>query len=284
MGTGTSGDSSALTFSFPFKVLLFLPPSYQTVDTWNSSTYYKWGTTPILTSYFTTSYSGYTLHLYGGSNSQQQMVRISEDGKIIYLYASSSGNQFNLQNVTYYFAGIGGFDMGGQTEWTLTTSQMWIVPKTGKYQLELYGGRGGANMYSNSSDGSCTGGSSCQTYDSIQLTMNQQINVVIGEAGKSYSSQASTSGGATSFGTYTVSGGTRSFYGLNRQQYYYSLGSGARNKGTSGESGWELGKINPSTGTYRSVYRYGGYSYNSGNNIRYVNGGPRAVYLKYLGT
>lgn len=188
-----------------------------------------------------------------------------------------------MKNVTYYFAGIGGFDQGGQTEWILTTSQTWTVPRTGRYQLELYGGGGGANLYSNYSDGSCTGGSSCQTYDSIQLTINQQINVIIGEAGHSDMSYASTSGGSTTFGTYTVSGGTRSFYGLNRNQYYYSLGSGARNKGTNGQSGWSLDKINPNTGTYRSIYRYGGYSYISGSNARHAHCGPRAVYLKYLG-
>lgn len=178
----------------------------------------------------------------------------------------------------YFYVGFGGYDVGGQTEWLLTDSQTWVVPRTGKYYIELYGGGGGANMYSNT-DGSCTGGSSCQTYNSIQLTMNQPINVIIGKGGESSHSFGSTSGGNTSFGTYTVSGGKRTFLNENG----YSLCSRARNKGTSGQSGWGLNKINPNTGTYRSIYRYGGYSYYSGTTYRGSNGGPRAVYLKYLG-
>ena len=68
-----------------------------------------------------------------------------------------------------------------------------------------------------------------------------------------------------------------------RNQYYYSLGSGARNKGTSGQSGWGFDKINPNLGTYRSIYRCGGFSYYSSTTYRGSHGGPRAVYLKYLG-
>lgn len=282
-GTGTYGEDNPTTVTFPFAAsIIFIP--YISTTRLNSLVPRPLFAAQLSTTSWTSISSGNARHLY---------AKVSADNKTYYWCASrynsnytseAIANQYNTLGVTYYYVGFGNYDTGGQTEWILTSTQTWTVPRTGKYYIELYGGGGGANMYSSSSDGSCTGGSSCQTYDSIQLTINQQINVIIGEAGKSNISQTSTSGGSTTFGTYTVSGGTRSFYGLNRNQYYYSLGSGARNKGTSGQSGWGLDKINPNTGTYRSVYRYGGYSYNSGNNARYLNGGPRAVYLKYLGT
>ena len=34
---------------------------------------------------------------------------------------------------------------GGQTEWVITFSDTWTVPKTGRYMLELYGSGGGSS-------------------------------------------------------------------------------------------------------------------------------------------
>lgn len=110
--------------------------------------------------------------------------------------------------------GLGNYDTGGQTEWILTDSQTFTVPRSGRYYIELYGGgRGARSLYSSTFSyyptGYYTGRSSCQSYDSINLTINQQIKVVIGTGGTSRTEGSPTDGGATSFGDYVVEGGKK---------------------------------------------------------------------------
>lgn len=98
-----------------------------------------------------------------------------------------------------------------------------------------------------------------------------------------------TDGGATSFGSYTIEGGKKS-YGeiLSTGTNTYTIGSAVGNKRTSGTGTGsnEGSNTNPNKGIYGSQYGYGGYISTTGyqSNYRSVNGGPRAVYLKYLGT
>lgn len=94
----------------------------------------------------------------------------------------------------YYFTAIGGYDMGGGNEWIITSSGTWTVPRTGRYYIELYG-MGGIGQYYYSNFAS--GGSSCQSYDNVQMTKGSSIAVVIG----------SNSSSKTSFGSKSVDNG-----------------------------------------------------------------------------
>lgn len=151
---------------------------------------------------------------------------------------------------------------GGQTEWVITSSGSWTVPKTGRYMLELYGGGGGTSRLINSSG--YTGGASCQHYDSISLTKGDTINIVVGSGSK-----GQKAGETTSFGSYSVSGGGGSSTSV--------AGSGAGNYGAPGkrvvsnESGYSYG-----TGKFSDTYGFGA-------STATTTGGDGAVYLKYLG-
>lgn len=154
----------------------------------------------------------------------------------------------------------------GQTEWLITNSGNWTVPRTGRYYVELYGG-GGGSWRNGVGDAGYAGGSSCQSQNSISLTIDDVISVTIGTKGigGNYTAKA---GGATTFGSYTVDGGGASTASVG--------GAGAGNLGKSGEAR-EIGDatIMINNGVYGSVYGCGAGAYSNGTN--------GAVYLKYLG-
>lgn len=247
-GTGTYGQSNKNTLTFNFEPKL------------------------VLITTLSTSYSnGLLLWEHGmergnnGYNGKYVTLEWGENSVSWYFTTTSSVSspealQLNSNGLTYYFAAIGGYDMGGQTEWTITQSGTWIVPRTGRYYIELYGG-GGMNQQSTS----YLGGSSCQSYDSITLTKGMSVNVSIG-----YGATA-TDGTGTTFGNYSVvagGNGTR-----------VSGGAGAGNLGTTGGSTSNPNvDINASKGSLGSKYGYG-IAYRS--NGTYAGNG--AVYLKYLG-
>ena len=152
----------------------------------------------------------------------------------------------------------------GGTEWTITSSGTWTVPRTGRYMLELYGGGGSSTFRS-----SYQGGSSCQSYDSISLKAGDVINVTIGEGLDS--SLTGTRGGTTTFGQYSVLGGEKGSDSAG--------GAGSGNKGTNGQYAVSYGARNNSTGTLGQIYGWGV----NGSSGSYTEGGHGAVYLKYLG-
>lgn len=150
---------------------------------------------------------------------------------------------------------------GGQTEWTITSSGTWTVPKTGRYYIELYGyggaGQGRVAPYA-------SGGASCQSYDSIVLTKGQVINVSIG----------SYDGTTTSFGSYTVANaGDASI-----ESPYYGVGSG--NKGKNGAYSY-AGHIGVTVGNGVLSANHGVGQ--SSQDPYGATGRAGAVYLKYLG-
>lgn len=154
---------------------------------------------------------------------------------------------------------------GGATEWTITSSGTWTVPRTGRYMLELYGH--GGNGYYQSSDDKGSGGASCQSYDSVNLTKGTAIPVSV-----STSSTAGSSG--TSFGNYSVANGGNAVW-VNSQTYH--AGEGAGNKGATGVATNNGGNVPYTYGTGSLSKTYG---YGAAPNKQ---GGPGAVYLKYLG-
>lgn len=270
-GTGTYGESNPTTFTFPFAPSLFFIPNASR-DQYNPYL----GLEVIPSLYLSTSYInmdtvlGWTIH-----------VKKSADGKTFYMYGTAAAGEYgqaNASGITYAFAAIGGNDIGGQTEWTITSSGTWTVPRTGRYMLELYGGGGGGFSY-RASFGSAfaSGGSSCQHYDSINLTVGTSVSVTIGTGGyrMPYGSIVSdTVATGTSFGNYSVAGGGNSV-GVD------SLTTGGAAAGNYGKAG----TANMTSSTVDNNYPNGvlgsKYGYGSSNTQNY--GGSGAVYLKYLG-
>ena len=155
---------------------------------------------------------------------------------------------------------------GGQTEWTITSSGTWTVPRTGRYMLELYGGGGVPARYSG-----YQGGSSCQHYDSISLTAGQSISVTVGAAGGVGMTGSITSGGNTTFGSYTVAHGGNGTSSAG--------GAASGNLGTAGAY-FSDKTNNYGNGVLSQKYGYG-VNMRSSDNL--ASGSAGAVYLKYLG-
>lgn len=261
-GTGTYDASNPTSITFPFEVIMFVPPQNFGRD---YGSQLSASVSMLLTSNLSNEYEKIYFKF---ANRDYLFMKISSDRKTISWY--SDKNQYGQMNdlgSAYKFAAIGGCDMGGETEWIITSSGTWTVPKTGRYMLELYGG-GGGTPRALSSNG-YTGGSSCQHYDSVSLNVGDTIQVVVGEAGKS--SSGVTSGGSTSFGSYTVLGGGA------------ASNSGAGDAaGNYGKSGVRVSRNNDvqtyNDGVFGTMYGVG--SSNSSN----ANGATAgAVYLKYLG-
>lgn len=267
MGTGTYGESNPTTLTFPFHPIIIFMPAYMTDE--------NRGWDIIQTNMVKESYGGF----YNTFASGMCFIRSSIDGKTFSLCSTQNPNyQYNIGGQTYYYAAIGGYDRGVVTEWIITSSGTWTAPKTGRYYIELYGGGGGAWNNPYNEFFSYQGGSSCQTYDSVMLTRGNTINVSIGVGG-GYSNSPETAptpldSTGTTFGSYSVAGGGRATGS--------SGGAAAGNKGTVGTAGGANIATNPSSGKFGNLYGYGGFGTIFGQNTG-SNGGPGAVYLKYLG-
>lgn len=249
VGTGKYGSSNPTSITFPFEPIILIGPISLKIP----------GRAINMVASMKTSYEQHYWFSY------QEYLKISADRKTISWYnTSSTRDQFNDSGYTYYYAAIGGYDIGGQTEWIITQSGTWTVPRTGRYMLELYGGGGSTTFQSR-----YQGGSSCQSYDSISLTTGDVVDVTIG-AGLD-SAKNGTRGGTTTFGQYSVLGGEKGGDGAG--------GAGSGNKGTDGQYVSSWGAQNNSTGILGQTYGYGVNGVTGG----YSRGGNGAVYLKYLG-
>ena len=243
MGTGTYGESHPTTLTFPFEPIIIFMPAYMTAD--------NRGLDIIQTNMVKESYGGF----YNTFTSGVCFIRSSTDRKTFSLCATdNANNKYNIEGQIYYFAAIGGYDMGGVTEWIITSSGTWTVPRTGRYYIELYGmGGQGEYYYSNCA----SGGSSCQSYDNVQMTKGSSIAVVIG----------SISSSKTSFGSKSVDNGGNAANAT-------TPGKGTGNLGADGVASSDGNYvINYGAGVLSKKYGFGG-----GN-----RGGPGAVYIKYLG-
>ena len=251
-GTGTYGQNNPSSITFPFEPILFICPTY--VGGYTPFEYLS----PLQTAKLKTAYQQIN---YPDASSNFIQIKKSDDGKTISWYRNSASLQANVSGTIYYFAAIGGYDMGGQTEWAITSSGTWTVPRTGRYYIELYG-YGGAGKSSGVPYAS--GGASCQSYDSVVLTKGQVINVTI----------AINEGTTTSFDSYTV---TNAGNASTKSPYY---GTGSGNKGKNGAysySGHTV--VTVGGGVLSANYGVG----QSSQNPYATTGRYGAVYLKYLG-
>ena len=256
IGTGTYGENNFTVLTFPFEPVIIFMPSFTTDS--------NRGWDVIQALMVKESWSV----IYNTFNSGLCFIKCSTDRKTFSLLsAQSSHYQYNIGGQTYYYAAIGGYDRGQSlSEWIITQSGTWTVPKTGKYYLELYGGGGYGALVNDFWSHTYLGGSSCQSYEAITLNKGQAISVVIGRQGN-YKGNVSPTG--TQFGSYSVAaGGNATPYNGGKG------GAGSGNKGTTIE-GDSVNEKNYSNGKFNMVYGYG-------SNDK-ISSGPGAVYLKYLG-
>lgn len=147
----------------------------------------------------------------------------------------------------------------------ITVSKTFIVPKTGRYYLELHGGGGASAATGPSGTEFGSGGGSGQVYNEILLTSGDEISCVVGKGGTNPSIYSASDGEATSFGSYSVLGG---------QGAYNKIGEGRGNVGQSGTT-----TSGGSGGGRLPMYGAGSFS-SHGNNMSGNNG---AIYIEYLG-
>lgn len=275
-GNGTYGDTNPNSVTIPFSPILFISP-YSRVQRPGIEGFWEQGVMVVAgTSVDNKTYNRTTL----GTSVHQVFIYLDADGKTIKFYSDDDGAQQNNNGTTYRFAAIGGYDMGGDTEWTITQSGTWTVPRTGRYMLELYGGGGGVSDSDSIGGGlAVQGGSSCQRYDSISLTAGDSIPITIGVRGTYNLSGTTRDATGTSFGTYSVDGGGTGD-GITD-----TGGSGSGNLGTSGRviSYSTTNKYNNNNGTFGSLYGVGGWGGRSSSSSGGKSGTDGAVYLKYLG-
>lgn len=257
---GIYGSDNPTSITFPFAPIIITNPTFA-----GSSI----GPAFLNTNILTTSYQ--SIRWFGSSNIS---IKKSEDGKTISWYSNNANNQANANGNIYKFIGIAGTDLGaggipiGQEFKFISSSVggqstvMWKVPATGRYYLEMYGG-GGSPFVTIGVSSEYQGGSSCQSYDSINLTEGQIITMKIANISKG------DGGFGTTFGNYSVDGGGASSISAG--------GTGSGNKGKDGTYQAVLGTKNYPDGVLGKQCGWGI------NGEYQTAGGPGGVYLKYLG-
>ena len=254
-GTGSVGESGATVVTFPYPIKYFVFPKSDPT---------------VLVEDLPTEFGSYTV-LFG---SRVAYVKRDSDCRTISWYMrdpeETAANQLNAEGVKYRYMYAGYYDDSyAPLDRLIVVSDTFVVEKTGKYYIELYGGGGKGYVAGSASDPTsvASGGSSCQSYSGVQLNKGEVINVVIGAA----------NGGTTSFGSLSVAGG-----GAGSST---AGGAGSGNLGKNGEfvaGGSYLGNI-VNNGTYGEVYGYGGGIDRSGRNLIALDGGKGAVFIRYEG-
>lgn len=288
VGTGTFGVNNVTSITFPFTpILLSIQPAMEKNDDYNIK---KWNMSGLFSVYgFSSFVATHMLNffpdgqkpgtppIFESTAGEPLYGKFNSSHRVLSMYGVSARGQFNISDVTYNVVAIGKANADIPIEEVITESGNYIVPKTGQYYLELYGGGGVPGAYNAIT---YAGGSSCQSYTSITLTEGDVIPVTIGVRGEYISSNQSfptaTAGTGTTFGEYSV--------GAGGQSSSSSGGSAAGNKGANGKS--SSSKI--TTNTSGVLYKSYGFTYGSGVNVGsygYVDAyaGSGAVYLKYLG-
>ena len=268
-GSGSVGASGATVVTFPYPIKYFAFPN----PTGELSNVF------VFVEDLPTEFGSYRVNLNQGGSGNYMRVKRDNDCRMISWYAQDTGAtaaaQLNAEGVEYRHMYAGYYDDSyGPVDRLITASGVFVVEKTGKYYIELYGGGGEGYAYLASSS---SGGSSCQSYSGVQLNKGEVINVVIGAA------NGGTTGGTTSFGSLSVAGGGNASRG--------SAGTGSGNLGKNGTlvtnpAKPETGTIVANTvsdGIYGAEYGYGGGAEYRAHEYRALDGGAGAVFIRYEG-
>lgn len=101
-GTGTYGQGSPMTLTFPFEpIILFMP-----IDPQNNVP-----SIPFPTNVLINAYQFFDLNARSNVG-----IKMSDDRKSILFYGRDVYSQFNISGAIYYYAAIGGYDIGRTTE------------------------------------------------------------------------------------------------------------------------------------------------------------------------
>lgn len=279
-GSGSVGELGATVVTFPYPIKVFVFPKSKGEQ----------NTVLLLVEDLPTDFSQkYRVSIGGIAGSNYMYVKRSIDCRTISWYAqdteATAAEQLNAKGVEYRHMYAGYYDDSyGPVDRLITASGTFVVEKTGKYYIELYGGGGGGHVLGDDTKPTsiASGGSSCQSYSGVQLNKGEVINVVIGAggAGSNSSHSPGANGGTTNFGSLSVAGG----------------GGGSKTAGGTGSG--NLGKngtlvANPSNGTildstvsdgiYGADYGYGGGIEYSVRRFEEQSGGTGAVFIRYEG-
>lgn len=181
------------------------------------------------------------------------------------------GTQFNDSQKKYRYV-LFSTDKIPSFERIFTENTTYTVPVTRNYYLELYG-IGGKSRYNEIS-----GRSSCSSY-TISLTKGQQIPVKIAKFEVAGQDAFKLIEPATNFGNYSVENAAQ--YGAEQPWHpnTFSATEGIKGKGNLGTDGVS-GRTNDNY-CKRVLNKDYGYGLSIQKNGPF--GGPRAIYLKFLG-
>lgn len=222
-------------------------------------------------------------------------IKKSADNKTLTWY--SGGTLGNNTGSKYETVCIGRHDNNKypqRKEWLITNDSTWVVPYTGNYMVELYGGGGyGASSTYQDSSGytvgiTAEGGSSCQSYNSLHLIKDSSQSITIGKGAYKNGTRLVNATG-TSFRSYSVAGGRNGdAYRFSASSAEATGGAGAGNKGTTRKATTQgptdaTYHVNYSNGIYAKRFGYSyGFSTDSDGGGSYKPAGDGAVYIKYL--
>lgn len=264
-GTGLYGESSPTSVTFSVAPQLVLLPNAEVPKKDGLLWQLRANQSFTPAELFSTNYvqiASYASSSVGGV----LYAKKSNDGKTFSWYSDEKAvAQSNVLGRIYYCFGISGLASvpnQNENDFFIQKSGSFVVPRTGRYYLELHGG-GGSGGYR------AGGGGSGQTYSEITLTKNVVIPVTIG-AGGNISGSSGSAGGTTTFGEYSVAGG-------NPPSYYSSTpGTGSGNVGENGNgnNGGSGGGLFPNSGRGGNI---------GGDQPSSASGLGGLVYLKYLG-
>ena len=264
-GTGTVGQSGATVVTFPYPIRVFVVRESKAEQ----------NNVLLLVEDLPTDFSQKYRVNIGGTKANYMYVKRDSDCRIISWYAQDSeaiaSDQLNTEGVEYRHMYAGYYDDSyAPLDKLITKSGTFVVEKTGKYYIELYGG-GGAGLVNGTASkptSVASGGSSCQSYSGVQLNKGEEINVAIGAA----------NGGTTSFGSLSVAGGGAA-----------SSTAGGAGSGNLGKNGtivdsptFNLDNM-ISDGIYGADYGYGGGVKYSSVIYTAQKGGAGAVFIRYEG-
>ena len=266
-GTGLYGESSPTSVTFSSAPQLILLPNYGVPN--KDGTLWQLRTNQSFTpaELFSTSYI--QIASYASSAGGVLYAKKSNDGKTFSWYSNKLADaQSNVLGKIYYCFGISGLASvpnQNENDFFIQKSGSFVVPRTGRYYLELHGGGGSGGHRAG-------GGGSGQTYNEITLTKNVVIPVTIGAGGNISGGSSTSAGGTTTFGEYSVAGGNPPDY------YSYDAGTGSGNIGENGNgtNGGSGGGLFPNSG-------HGGtFDAGAGGTLP-SSGSDGLVYVKYLG-
>ena len=163
-----------------------------------------------------------------------------------------------------------------QTNWKIVDDETFVVPKSGKYKIEMHGGGGcgGLAIKSYNSSRKYNGGDGGGSGEVFLITLSKKdiYNVIIGKGGTRQEKSTSTQ-----FGNLIVEGGgngTDAWHTAKGEYYEGTNGASVGSLAQGRSGGTENGYGDGGSGGYYDI---------KGENIKGFNGSPGAIFITYLG-